>query len=130
MAHRVARLCRERDLALAVGCDVDLAFAVGAQLIHNPTSNPGNLPFSRSAHSRDEAAAACLAGASLVFLSPIFTTRSHPGRTPIPGTIARQIAGACRVPVIALGGMNQTRFAEIEPDGFYGWAGIDAWLSD
>jgi hypothetical protein len=31
-------------------------------------------------------------------------------------------------PVIALGGMNECRFAQIQRLGFSGWAGIDAYV--
>jgi thiamine-phosphate pyrophosphorylase len=31
-------------------------------------------------------------------------------------------------PVIALGGMNERRFAKIQRLGFSGWAGIDAYV--
>lgn len=128
VAVRVAEICRERKLLLDVAADVALAAKLGAQLVHNPNSDPGNLPFSRSAHSRDEATSACRSGASLIFLSPLFPTRSHPGAVPLSREIAREIVAACPMPVIALGGMDRRRFEEIGDDGFYGWAGIDAWL--
>jgi thiamine-phosphate pyrophosphorylase len=98
-------------------------------LVHNPTSDPGVLPVSRSAHSLEEAKAARDADTSLIFLSPIFPTRSHPGENALSREAARQIVADCPIPVIALGGMNRARFARLEQDGFYGWAGIDAWLS-
>jgi thiamine-phosphate pyrophosphorylase len=113
---------------LGVAGDADLAAEVGAQLVHNPRANPRHLPFSRSAHSRAGALTACRAGASLIFLSPIYETRSHPGRAAMARQLAAQIVAGCAVPVIALGGMNRARIAELEDVGFYGWAGIDAWL--
>jgi thiamine-phosphate pyrophosphorylase len=128
MMHRVAGACRKRGLVLAVAGDVDLARAAGAALAHNPVGDPAELPVSRSAHSAEEAKAACDAGASLLFLSPIHATRSHPGREPLPRDSARRIVAACPIPVIALGGMDRARFEELRHDGFYGWAGIDAWL--
>ena len=128
LAERVALVCRERRLALAVARDVVLAGRLDAQLVHNPAADLGILPFSRSAHSKEQAAAAWQAGASLVFLSPIFPTRSHPDAAPLARDEASAIIAACPVPVIALGGMNQDRFEQLRDDGFYGWAGIDAWL--
>jgi thiamine-phosphate pyrophosphorylase len=130
MANRVANACRERGLVLAVAGDVGLARAVEAALAHNPVGDPADLPASRSAHSVEEAEAGCDAGASLLFLSPIRVTRSHPGGQPLPRRMARRILAACPIPVIALGGMNRARFEELKPDGYYGWAGIDAWLGD
>ena len=79
LATAVAELCRQHGLTLAVARDVDLAQRLGAQLVHNPASDPGAFPFSRSAHSLDEARIGWVAGAPLIFLSPLFPTRSHPG---------------------------------------------------
>jgi len=39
----------------------------------------------------------------------------------------KQAAG---VPAIALGGMDALKFARLRSEGFYGWAGIDAWLGE
>ncbi len=77
------------------------------------------------AHHLGEIRAAEAAGAALIFLSPVFPTRSHPG-APVLGpegfaALARQTS----VPVVALGGMDAGR-ASLLPDA-YGWAGIDAW---
>ena len=81
---------------------------------------------SAPAHSMREIRTAERAGACLLFLSPVFPTRSHPGgRTLGPvrfGMLARQT----RLPVIALGGVDDRRARRIP--GAYGWAAIDAWL--
>ena len=128
LGRRLADHCRNRGLTLAVAADVQLAITLEAA-VHNPVDDPGMLAVSRSAHSRAEALTACQSEASLIFLSPIRPTRSHPDRAAIPRDEARRIVAACRIPVIALGGMNRARFDDRKCDGFYGWAGIDAWLS-
>ena len=128
LGRRVSWECRERDLMFGLARDVPLAVSLGAALVHNPSEGVGELAFSRSAHSLAEAEHAYNEGASLIFLSPIYSTRSHPNRRPLARDEARRIVAACPVPVIALGGMNRARFEERKADGFYGWAGIDAWL--
>ncbi len=130
LGQRLASACRDRGLVLAVAGSTRLARSLGATLIHNPAGDPGALPVSRSVHTPDEAETACGSAASLVFLSPIYATSSHPGRKPLLRDTARRIVAACPLPVIALGGLNRSRFEEIRGDGFYGWAGIDAWLGD
>ena len=130
LAHRVADVCRERRLTLAIARDAALANSLNAALVHNPDGDPRILPQSRAAHSAEEVSSAVAAGASLIFLGPLFPTRSHPGRKPLSRSAAQQIVAACPVPVIALGGMNRARFDEFKSDGFYGWAGIDAWLGE
>jgi thiamine-phosphate pyrophosphorylase len=81
--------------------------------------------WSASAHDLAELKTAERWGAKLVFLSPAFPTRSHPGARALGplrfGLIARQ----ARVPVIALGGVDSRRARRLPH--IYGWAGIDAW---
>ena len=128
LAERIAHICRRRGLTLAVGRDQDLGRTVGADLVHNPGRVPLDLPFSRAVHSLAEADAARVHGAALVFVSPVRATRSHPGRKPLSRALARRIAEAAGAPAIALGGMDEVLFPQFARDGFYGWAGIDAWI--
>jgi len=128
LAARVADLARARRLVLAVAGDPKLALRLGAELVHNPEGSAGALPFSRSVHSLEEAEAARVEGAALVFVSPVNATRSHPGQEPLGRHAAGRIARTSGVPAIALGGMDSARFALLEREGFHGWAGIDAWL--
>ena len=128
LARRIADICRHRGLTLALAGDVELARTLRADLVHNPPKAPTDMPFSRAVHSLEEAGAAKAEGASLVFISPVYPTASHPGRTPLHKARALRIARAAGVPAIALGGMNARKFARLERDGFYGWAGIDAWI--
>jgi thiamine-phosphate pyrophosphorylase len=82
---------------------------------------------SASAHDLRELKAAERSGAHLVFLSPAFPTRSHPGARVLGPARFGLIARHARIPVIALGGVD-ARNARRLPH-IYGWAGIDAWIS-
>ncbi len=78
-------------------------------------------------HSRTEAIAAKRAGAALLFVSPVYPTRSHPGGPSLgPVRFGLMIRGL-KLPVIALGGMNERRWRALRATGAYGWAAIDAW---
>jgi thiamine-phosphate pyrophosphorylase len=81
---------------------------------------------SASAHDLTQIRAAEAAGAALVFLSPVFPTRSHPGAPALGPQGFAALAAQTHLPVVALGGMNAARAATLS--GAYGWAGIDAWL--
>lgn len=129
LARRVAAICQRTNLVLALAGDCELAKQCGAQLVHNP-DGPCALPLSLSVHSMEEALRARSLGPGLVFVSPIYPTRSHPGRTPLGPATATAIAKAAVAPAIALGGMNEERFAQLPVGVFSGWAGIDAWLGD
>lgn len=78
-------------------------------------------------HDVGEARAARRAGADAVFVSPVFATRSHPGAASLGQRRARLIGRVAGVPMIALGGMTETRFRRLR--GFHGYAAIDAWLA-
>lgn len=78
-------------------------------------------------HSYTEIRAAERDGASLLFLSPVFPTRSHPGARTLGLARFAWLARRTMLPVIALGGMNEARDKQLASFGAYGWAGIDAW---
>jgi len=128
LAQRLSEICNRRRLAFAIAADVELARAIGADLVHNPPQASVDIPFCRAVHTLEEAQAAKNEGASLVFVSPVFPTRSHPGRRPLSWPLAVRIAQVAGVPAIALGGMDALKWVQLEREGFYGWAGIDAWL--
>jgi thiamine-phosphate pyrophosphorylase len=126
LAERVAKICGRRGLSLAIAGASALAERLGAELVHKPDT-PAAV-FSLPIHSLAEAEAARHAAASLVFVSPVNKTRSHPAARPLSRKLAGQIVEACGCPAIALGGMNARNFPDVEKLGFYGWAAIDAWL--
>jgi thiamine-phosphate pyrophosphorylase len=80
-----------------------------------------------SAHTRREAFAGIQAGAAVLFVSPVFATRSHPGARPLPRFRSASIGRDLGAQVIALGGMDARRWRRIRHCGFDGWAAIDAW---
>jgi thiamine-phosphate pyrophosphorylase len=80
---------------------------------------------SASAHNLREMKTAERSGAALIFLSPAFPTRSHPGAAALGPVRFGLIARQARVPVIALGGVDARKARRLPH--IYGWAGIDAW---
>lgn len=132
--NKVKTLTRRRGFLLLLGGTVRDAARWRADGAHIPNhvtrasrAADVNRLHSASAHNAAEMATAIRNGARLIFLSPIFATRSHPesGRPLGPlrfGLMTRQT----RIPVIALGGMTATRFAQVQRLGAYGWGAIDA----
>ncbi|MEA3000616.1 MAG: thiamine-phosphate pyrophosphorylase [Sphingomonadales bacterium] len=118
--RQVKQVARGRGLVLvAAGSPLP-----GGDGVHNRSGAGIN---TASAHNLRELRAAERCGADLVFLSPVYATRSHPGGKPLGPRRFALIAHQARVPVIALGGMDAARFHSL--GGAYGWAGIDAWTS-
>lgn len=77
-------------------------------------------------HDMRELRQAMLRRAPLILISPIHASASHPDWRPIPRMRAAAFAGLAGRRAIALGGMNQRRFAKIASLGFSSWAGISA----
>ncbi|RDC59022.1 Thiamine phosphate synthase [Alteripontixanthobacter maritimus] len=75
-----------------------------------------------TAHNRSELRAAARAGADAAFLSPVFSTRSHPNGTSLGPARFRLLARHAGLPVIALGGMTRMRARLL---GHPHWAAID-----
>ena len=121
LLEAIGRVARRRRLILLAAGGLD-----GPDGGHNHRPRRGL--YTRSAHNAREIIAAGRAGADLVFVSPVFATRSHPGARALG--IARfglMIRGA-RTPAIALGGMTARRARSLVATGIHGWAGIDAWI--
>lgn len=137
--RQVRAIARRRHLRLLLADTPRLARRWGADGVHlagsrarqSPLHRLGlgarsPLPRSVAAHGPGEVRAARRCRAGVIFLSPVFPTRSHPGgRTLGPHGFAR-LAALSGAPVVALGGMTPARFRRIKPLGAYGWAAIDA----
>ncbi|MFC3578676.1 thiamine phosphate synthase [Sphingomonas hylomeconis] len=119
---RVAKVARRNRLMLIVAGRQRLARADG---VHGAARRRAGEIRTWPAHSRREAIAGIRAGADLLFVSPLFATRSHPGGKTLGRTAAAALLRGLDIPAIALGGMTARRFRTLK--GFYGWAAIDAW---
>jgi thiamine-phosphate pyrophosphorylase len=113
--ERVRRVARRRRLLLLAG-----GKGVRGDGVHG-----GRRGLSASAHTLRELKTAERSGAKLVFLSPVFPTRSHPGARALGPVRFALMARQARVPVIALGGMDALKARRLPH--IHGWAGIDAW---
>lgn len=76
-------------------------------------------------HDHRDGIAARRAGATAIFVSPVFATSTHPGRPALGPLRAAAIIRDARLPAIALAGMTSQRFARMKALGFHGWAAID-----
>jgi thiamine-phosphate pyrophosphorylase len=118
---RVRRVARRRGLVLVRAGGMPMR---GEQGVHG---RRGRGLVTWPTHDRREAVAAVRGGARVVFVSPLFATRSHPGAR-VPGPLrAAGVARDLPVVAIALGGMDAYRFRRVRALGFAGYAAIDAW---
>jgi thiamine-phosphate pyrophosphorylase len=120
---QVRRVCRQRGHILVLAGESRWL----ADGVH------GTKPDGRAAlrttpvHNLKEIAKARRMNADIVFLSPMFTTRSHPGARPLGAMRFQQLAGAAGpAKVVALGGMSRNRGRLMNTHIAYGWAAIGA----
>jgi thiamine-phosphate pyrophosphorylase len=118
-------LCAGRGHRVVLSGDADTALAWGADAIYGPpdklAERPGLLRLA-TVHDVREVLQANRAKVDAMFLSPVFPTRSHPGEDCLGISRFHEIAARAECPVIALGGMNPARAAEL---GWDYWAAID-----
>lgn len=118
---RVLRIARARGLMVVragvepMPCEMGVHGRRGRGLVTWP------------AHDRREAIMGVRAGARVLFVSPLFATRSHPGARALRPWEATAIARGLPAVAIALGGMSERRFRAVRRSGFAGYAGIDCW---
>ena len=117
---RVRRVTRARRLILVAARPARLG---GADGVHG-TAKGGSFR-TWPAHDRRKAIAGARAGAALLFVSPVFPTRSHPGAPALGPRQAAAIGRGLGVGLVALGGMDARRFRAVRALGFQGWAAID-----
>ena len=111
------------DVALA--CD-----AAGVHLperdipVHDARRLLGERLIGRSVHSRESAVAAEQDGADYVVYGPVWPSASHPGAVPVGVDALAEVAHAVRIPVLAIGGIDEERVAECLRAGAAGCAAI------
>ncbi len=132
LGARVAAVARLRGLVLLVADDPRLARLLRAQGMHQsvPARPTCRVPWLRTAtaHDRSELRAAERAGAGLVFLSPVFPTRTHAGARALGRVGFGLLARTARTPVAALGGVTAQRWRGLRTLGARAWGAIDAFI--
>jgi thiamine-phosphate pyrophosphorylase len=117
----IRAVARKRRLVLVVaGPALGRADGVHGRTLHRRTGIR-----TAPVHSVRERIAAERSGANLLFVSPVFATRSHPGSKPLGKVRFGLLIRGAKVPVIALGGMTHKRARTLKPLGIHGWAAID-----
>jgi thiamine-phosphate pyrophosphorylase len=129
----VRKIARRRRLVLILAGDPRQAIGWRADGAHGRSRHAHgkrHLLRTAPAHDRVELIAAMRTGVDLIFLSPVFATRSHPGQPSLRPVRFGSTIRSSAPPVIALGGMTSHRFRRLQRFGAYGWAAIDALTRD
>ena len=123
VAEALQRLCRERGALFIVNDHVDLALAVGADGVHVGQKDlpvsvarrlvPREMLIGCSTNNADEARRAEADGADYVSVGNLFGTSSKEDARPATLETLREVKAAVRIPVCAIGGINETNVASV-----------------
>ncbi len=137
LATRIAAAAHDAGRQFIVAGDLELARAVSADGLHLPapvlgTSNSWRAAWrgllTASAHSKAELEAAAVAQCDAAFLSPVFTTESHPRAAAIGIERFAEIVGDAALPIYGLGGVTSKNAPELLGSGAVGIAAIGGLL--
>jgi thiamine-phosphate pyrophosphorylase len=119
--RRLLPLCRAAGVPFCVNDRLDVALAVGADVVHlgqddlpladarrvRASAGRPDLVIGFSTHNRAQALAAAAGGADYIGFGPVFGTRSKTNPDPTVGLDAlAEICRAVAVPVVAIGGIT------------------------
>ena len=140
-ARRLQPLCREAGVPFCVNDRLDVALAVGAEVVHlgqddlpladaraiRAAVGRPELVIGFSTHNRTQAAAAAAGGADYIGFGPVFGTTTKLDPDPTVGLVA--LAEVCRtvaVPVVGIGGIEVATAAQVATAGARAAAVISA----
>ena len=129
IARSLARICRARGNRLVIAGDAGLAHSLRAGL-HLRGGKPVRRDFSglitSSAHNPAEIRRALRAGATLLFISPLFATQSHPGAAGLGLLRWMRLAARNAGISMALGGVDAKRLRQLKSPRIAGLGAIGA----
>ena len=135
-ALEIQALCREKNIPFVINDNVALAKDIDADGVHvgqedmeagdvRSLLGPDKI-IGVSAHSVEEALLAEKCGADYLGVGAAFSTNSKKDVSCISHETIRDICQAVQIPVIAIGGINETNIEELKGTGICGVAVISA----
>ena len=133
-----SELKQQPSAFVVVNDRVDVARVINADAVQLPANGMsvqiaraqlGETPIGRSVHSAEEGTLAAADGADYLLAGSIYETASHPAALP-QGTALIRALRSCQLPVLAIGGVDESNVGECMSAGAYGVAVIRAvWQS-
>ena len=138
LAMNIRRAIDDKAL-LIINERIDVALLANADGVHlgeealNPSDARSlvgdNMLIGRSVHDNEGALEAQRQGADYLIAGSVFSTRSHPGRSPQGLSFIESLEPILTIPYLAIGGINARNAADVVRAGASGVAVISAILS-
>jgi thiamine-phosphate pyrophosphorylase len=124
--YAVRTICRRRGHRLLLASPPKKARHWDMDGLHNRKSGRRTYLSSASVHDLKELKSAAQQKADLIFVSPVYPTRSHPNARHLGPSGLKHISShpQCSAAIIALGGMTRPLAAMFKNYSLNGWAGI------
>lgn len=141
LGHALRPLCGEHRVSLCVNDRLDVALAIGADVIHlgqtdlplgevvrvRKAARAEHLGIGISTHNLSEAKAAFAGGADHIGFGPVFPTQTKLDADPATGLLALAgVVAAVPLPVVAIGGINLDNVNDVVRTGASAAAVISA----
>ncbi|ACN98865.1 thiamine phosphate synthase [Sulfurihydrogenibium azorense] len=135
LAESVLEISKGYDAKIFINSRVDIAYMLGLDGVHLTSRSVPvsvvkrkfpDLIVGKSCHSVEDVLNAEDEGADYVFISPIFEVEGKGKPIGIEGL--KKVLEVAKIPVYALGGINNSNVEEILKTGVYGVAGIRLFL--
>ncbi len=133
LAAEALGICRRHGVPMLVNGSVERAMQLGADGVHLDSrtlmrwdARPADVgPWvGASCHCIEELERAAELGLDFAVLSPVLPTLSHPDARPLGWQAFAELAREARIPVYALGGMQESLLEDAWQSGAQGIAGI------
>lgn len=137
LAKKIAAMSRRAGATFILNDYWDLVEEVGADGVHLGQEDLAKLTVKKvrekigadkiigiSTHSLEQALTAAKAGADYISCGPIFKTPSKPLGQPVGLKLLKKVLASVKVPVVAIGGIDETNVAEIRQVGGQRFAAI------
>ena len=132
LARELTEFCHTRGVPLIVDDNVEVALAAGADGVHVGQSDmdvrrardllgPDKI-LGVSAHNAEEARAAQAAGADYLGCGAAFVTGTKPDAHPVSAETMCAVTAAVDIPVVAIGGIDESNILELSGRGLAGAA--------
>lgn len=136
LARRYRAMAHARGVRFLLAGDARLAAAIGADGVHLPASahrevapHEPRLIISAACHNAADLDRAAAIYADVALLSPVFPTESHPGAEHLGPARFKALAARSAVPVLALGGVDETNAPLLKGANIAGIAAIGAFCA-